>query len=43
LAIRTGDEVSHGWIEVTHLDEDGYEKSTAECKEKEERSLAGND
>jgi mono/diheme cytochrome c family protein len=40
---RTGDEMSHAWIAVTHLDQDGYEKIAAEREEKEERSLAGND
>ena len=27
---RTGDEMSHAWIAVTHLDEEGYEKLLAE-------------
>ena len=40
---RTGDEMSHAWIAVTHLDEEGYEQLLADRKEKEERSLAGND
>ena len=40
---RTGDEMSHAWIAVTHLDDEGYETIAAERKEKEERSLAGND
>ncbi len=40
---RTGDEMSHAWIAVTHLDDEGYEKIVADRKEKEERSLAGND
>ncbi|NQV68458.1 MAG: hypothetical protein HQ498_00395 [Pseudohongiella sp.] len=40
---RTGDEMSHAWIAVTHLDDAGYEKIVADRKEKEERSLAGND
>jgi len=27
---RTGDEMSHAWIAVTHLDEEGYEQALAE-------------
>ena len=27
---RTGDEMSHAWIAVTHLDDEGYEKLLAE-------------
>lgn len=40
---RTGDEMSHAWIAVTHLDDEGFDTMVAERKEKEERSLAGND
>ena len=40
---RTADEMTHAWIAVTHLDEEGYEKLVAERKEKEARSFAGND
>ena len=40
---RTGDEMSHAWIAVTHLDGEGYEKLVAEREAKAERSLAGND
>ena len=40
---RTGDEMSHAWIAVTHLDQEGYDKLVAERKEREERALAGND
>jgi hypothetical protein len=40
---RTTDEMSHVWLAVTHLDEEGYEQLLADRKEKEERSLAGND
>jgi len=40
---RTGDEMSHAWIAVTHLDEEGFEKILAERKEREVNSLAGND
>lgn len=39
---RTGDEMSHAWIAVTHLDDEGYEKLLAERKGNEERSVAGN-
>ncbi|MDA1372523.1 MAG: hypothetical protein O2971_17425 [Proteobacteria bacterium] len=40
---RTGDEMSHAWIAVTHLDDAGYETMLAERKGKQERSVAGND
>lgn len=40
---RTGDEMSHAWIAVTHLDQEGFDKLVAERKEKEQRSLAGSD
>jgi mono/diheme cytochrome c family protein len=40
---RTGDEMTHAWIAVTHLDDDGFEKLVAERKEKEQRAVAGND
>lgn len=40
---RTGDEMSHAWIAVTHLDDEGYEAIVADRQEKEERSLAGSD
>lgn len=39
---RTGDEMSHAWIAVTHLDDAGFEKLVAERKEKADRSVAGN-
>ena len=31
---RTVDEMSHAWIAVTHLDEEGYERITAEREAK---------
>ena len=40
---RTGDEMSHAWIAVTHLDDEGYDRLVAERKAKQERSVAGND
>lgn len=40
---RTGDEMSHAWIAVTHLDDEGYDKLLAERREAEQRSLAGSD
>lgn len=40
---RTGDEMTHAWLAVTHLDDEGFDALVAERKEKEERSLAGND
>ena len=39
---RTGDEMSHAWIAVTHLDDAGYETMVAERKAKEDRAVAGN-
>ena len=43
MAAATGDEMSHAWIAVTHLDEEGYEQLLAERREAEQRSLAGSD
>jgi hypothetical protein len=40
---RTGDEMTHAWIAVTHLDDEGYEKMVAEREVKQKRSLAGSD
>ena len=38
---RTGDEMTHAWIAVTHLDDEGFEKLLAERQTKQKRSLAG--
>jgi len=41
---RTADEMSHAWIALTHLDEEGYEKITAEREVAEEaQRIAGQD
>lgn len=40
---RTGDEMNHAWIAVTHLDNEGYEELLAERKEKEQRTVVGVD
>jgi len=40
---RTGDEMSHAWIAVTHLDEEGYQRILAERRANEQRSLAASD
>ena len=40
---RTGDEMTHAWLAITHLDQEGYEKLVAERRESEQRSLAGQD
>ena len=40
---RTTDEMSHAWIAVTHLDEEGYESMLAEREERKNRSVAGSD
>jgi mono/diheme cytochrome c family protein len=36
---RTTDEMSHAWIAVTHLDEEGYEKIVTERAERDQRSM----
>lgn len=40
---RTGDEMSHAWIAVTHLDDEGFDQIVLEREENEQRSLAGSD
>lgn len=40
---RTGDEMTHAWIAVTHLDDEGFERMVTERKAQEDRSLAGSD
>ena len=40
---RTGDEMSHAWIAITHLDDEGFDKLVSEREEKEQRSLASQD
>jgi hypothetical protein len=35
--------MTHAWLAITHLDDEGFDQLVAERKEKEERSLAGND
>jgi hypothetical protein len=37
---RTGDEMTHAWLAITHLDDEGFDKLVAERKEKEARNLA---
>ncbi len=37
---RTTDEMSHAWIAVTHLDDEGYDKMLAEREEREQRTVA---
>ena len=36
---RTGDEMSHAWIAITHLDEEGYQELLAERQESGTASL----
>jgi len=36
---RTADEMSHAWIAVTHLDEEGYEELVAEREANQERRI----
>ena len=40
---RTGDEMTHAWIAITHLDDEGYEKRVAERQVKQNSSVAGSD
>lgn len=37
---RTGDEMTHAWLAITHLDDEGFDKLVAERKEREARNLA---
>ena len=37
---RTADEMSHAWIAVTHLDDEGYEKLVAEREAADEQRIA---
>jgi len=37
---RTTDEMSHSWLAITHLDQEGYERLLAESKEREQRTVA---
>jgi len=37
---RTADEMTHAWIAVTHLDEEGYEEILAQREETKQRSVA---
>ena len=40
---RTGDEMTHAWLAITHLDEEGYHAMLEERREREQRTLAGSD
>ncbi|MDA1372522.1 MAG: cytochrome c [Proteobacteria bacterium] len=40
---RTGDEMTHAWIAVTHLDDEGFETLLAEREAQQARSVVGND
>jgi hypothetical protein len=39
---RTGDEMSHAWIAVTHLDEEGFIALKEKREDKIQRSVATN-
>ncbi len=40
---RTGDEMTHAWIAITHLDEEGYQQLLAERRAAGRCTLAGSD
>ncbi len=40
---RTTDEMSHAWLAITHLDEDGYERLVTERERKKEAGGQGSD
>ena len=40
---RTADEMSHAWIAVTHLDEEGYQQLLEERKAKQDRKITDQD
>jgi mono/diheme cytochrome c family protein len=40
---RTGDEMSHAWIAVTHLDEEGYQEMLEERQANQERRITDQD
>ncbi len=40
---RTGDEMTHAWIAITHLDEEGYQQLLAERRAAGRRTSAGSD
>jgi hypothetical protein len=40
---RTADEMSHAWIAITHLDEEGYQEILAEREALQERSVTDQD
>jgi len=35
--------MTHAWLAITHLDDEGYEQLVAERRAQEQRSLAGSD
>jgi glutamate/tyrosine decarboxylase-like PLP-dependent enzyme len=37
---RTADEMSHAWIAVTHLDDEGYQEILAQRETSKQRSVA---
>jgi len=37
---RTADEMTHAWIAVTHLDDEGYQEILAQREEAKQRSVA---
>ena len=39
---RTADEMSHAWIAITHLDDEGYDRLMEERKMDEEQRIAAN-
>ena len=40
---RTADEMSHAWIAVTHLDEEGYQQLLEERKANQQKKITDQD
>ena len=38
---RTTDEMTHAWVAITHLDEEGYQRLLAEREQADNRSFVG--
>jgi len=38
---RTADEMTHAWLAITHLDDEGYQEILAQREAAKQRSVAG--